>query len=733
MIISGEYLLRIISQVKSRTLKGIKDDIIAGIIVALVSIPISMGYAQIAGLPAVYGLYGSLLPILVYGLLTTSPQFVVGIDAMPAAMVGGLLTTLSITPESDTAKIIVPMMAALVAVWFIIFCFIKAGRIVKYISTPVMGGFISGVGITIILMQIPKLFGAAAGTGNVSALLINIVTQLGYFNGLSAVLGLGTVAIILICKKYVPKVPMTVIMMGVGALLQVVFGLDKYGVKLLPEVEKGLGAISLPALYIPKGNVITILIESLSIAAVIMAQTLLATGNYASKYSDEIDNNKELLAYAGMNMAGSLVGCPPINGSVSRSAIADSFKARSQLMSVSAAISMALVLLFGTGLLKYLPVPVLTGIVLTALIGIVDIKMCSRLWKTCRNEWVIFVVSLIGVLVLGTVGGVIFGCILSFGEVAMRSVVPPTTFVGRIPGHGNFHSLERNSHARPIKGTIIYRFNGNLFFANIDKFERDIENAIKSDTRQIVVDARGIGTIDITAVDRLLGFENKLTKRGIKFYLTEHESSLNDQIRTLGGSRLIDDGVTRRTITLALRDAGLEKPYELEGEETDTELSYMEDEEKLAEFEWAFGDEAEERLRKLANQTADEMARQIKSHDSEHIYVLENHGATTGWGMLGLFDEHEFWDFLEARLEDMQDDGVLAEEDVKWLEARIEKRRELGEKRLEELNPRALKILSKHREKILKIMSTKDPEGYEHIKKIVEHIREERDGHGNEH
>jgi len=718
--------MRLISQILQKKIKHPFKDIAAGIVVALVSIPISMGYAQIAGLPVVYGLYGSLLPILIYAFLTTSPQFVVGVDAMPAAMIGALLAACEIKAESYEAMNLVPAVSFLVAIWFLIFYLIKAGRIVKYISNPVMGGFISGVGITIIMMQIPKLFGASPGTGEIFELIYNIYRQMPQFNLLSLILGLGTVIIILVCKKKIPKLPMTVIMMFVGAGLELAFHLENYGIKLLPEVEAGLPHLFFPDLSVIGNDWVEIVIESASIALVVMAQTLLATGSYGMKYGDEIDNNKELLAYAGMNIASGAVGCCPVNGSVSRSGIADSFGTRSQLMSISASVAMLLVLSFGTPFLKYLPVPILTGIVMTALIGIIDIKMFKRLWSQSRNEWVIFMLSLVGVLVLGTVNGVIVGCLLSFWEVAIRAASPPTGFVGRIPGHGNFHSLERNSHAHPVKNTVIYRFNGNLFFANIDKFERDIEGAIKDDTRQVVVDARGIGSIDITAVDRLISFDKRLGQKGIRFYLTEHASSLNDQIRNLGGGKLIEEGVVRRTITLALRDAGLEKPYELEGDVENRSDDYMESEERLAEFEWAFGDEAEERLLKLAEMTANEVARGVQNHE-EYIPVLEDHGATTRWGMLGLFDEHEFWDLLEARLETLSEDGVISDEDVKWLEERIERRRSQGIKRLKELNPKALNVLKKHRERLLRHFKEKDPEFYEHMIKIMELDQENED------
>lgn len=460
----------------------------------------------------------------------------------------------------------------------------------------------------------------------------------------------------------------------------------------------------------------TVIMESLSIAAVIMAQSLLATGNYASRHGDKLDNNKELLAYAGMNFAGAFVGCCPINGSVSRSKISENCGARSQLMSISAAVFMAVILLFFTPVLQYLPVPVLTAIVITALMGIIDTKLFARLWKENRGECFIFLASMVAVLLFGTVNGVIVGILLSFWEVAARATAPPTTFLGRIPGHSGFHSLERNSHARPIKNTVIYRFSGNLFFANIDKFEKDIERAIKEDTHIVVVDARGIGSVDITAIDRLLVFHKKLQARGIKFYLTEHASSLNDAIRTMGGESLINEGVVRITITLALRDAGLTKPYELDGDLTDLAEDCLESEERLAEFEWVFGDQAEEHLKLLAEHTADDIVKGFANGIPEHIAVLEDHGATTDWGMLGLFDEHEFWDFLELRLEDMCEAGTISALERDRIKERVEMRRSQGIRRLVEINPKAVAVLHSHKLKIIEHIHKKDPELYRYLK-----------------
>lgn len=457
---------------KNISFKTAKNDIIAGIIVALVSIPISMGYAQIAGLPAAYGLYGSLIPVLIYAFTTTSPQFVFGVDATPAVLVGGTLSALGITSGSEEAMKLVPVITFVVAIWLLIFSLIKAGRIVNYISTPVMGGFISGIGITIILMQVPKLFGGSAGTGELIELGIHIWGQLQYFNVLSAVLGFGTVVIILVAKKYIPKFPMSVVLMVLGAMATAFLHIDRLGVKLLPHVDSGFPKLMVPDFTLLKTDTSDIIILGLTCALVIMAQTLLATNNYANRYGYKVDNNREVLAYSLANIASSVSGSCPLNGSVSRTGIADQFGCKSQLMSVTASITMLVVVLFATPVLEYLPVPILTGIVVAALIGIVEYKLADKLRKVNRAEFFIFLAAMFGVLLFGTIYGVIIGVILSFIAVIIRAVVPPRSFLGCIPGHEGFYNLNRNKNALQIEHTLLYRFSGNLFFANVSTFCR---------------------------------------------------------------------------------------------------------------------------------------------------------------------------------------------------------------------------------------------------------------------
>ena len=706
---------------KNISFKTAKNDIIAGIIVALVSIPISMGYAQIAGLPAAYGLYGSLLPVLVYAFTTSSPQFVFGVDATPAVLVGGTLAALGVTTGSDEAMRLVPAITLVVAAWLLVFSLIKAGRIVNYISTPVMGGFISGIGITIILMQVPKLFGGAAGTGELIELILHITDQLKYFNVLSAVLGFGTVVIILVCKKYMPKFPMSVVLMVLGAMATAFLHIDRFGVKLLPHVDAGFPKLSIPDVTLLRDNTSEIVVLGLTCALVIMAQTLLATNNYANRYGYKVDNNREVLAYSLANVASAVSGSCPLNGSVSRTGIADQFGCKTQLMSVTAAVTMLVVVLFATPLLEYLPVPILTGIVVAALIGIVEYKLADKLRKVNRAEFFIFLAAMFGVLLFGTIYGVIIGVILSFIAVIIRAVVPPRSLLGCIPGHEGFYNLNRNRNALEIQHVVMYRFSGNLFFANVSTFLQDIENAIKDDTRVVIVDASGIGSIDITAADRLVSFNKILKDKGLRFYITEHVGNVNDQLRKLGAGCLVEEGVTRRTISLALRDAGVDRPYPLAGtlEQTEAHNDFIEDNERLAEIEWAFGEDASEWLDKFAVQMTDDITHMDENNEHIPDNVLAEAESKNTWGRIGLFDEDELLERVEMHLSELTQNNSNAEA----LEERIEERRLRLEAKIAKLNPDALAHLRQHRREVMLHFKENNPEAYKHMmERRMEHI-----------
>ena len=292
--------MRLFATFKNYKAAYLPKDIFSGIVIAAVSIPIAMGYAQIAGLPAVYGLYGSVLPILMFAMFSTSRQFIFGVDATPAAIVGGAIAAHGFIAESPEAMAYIPMVALFAGLWLILFYFLRADKIVDFISTPVMGGFISGIAVTIILMQVPKLMGSPAGRGELLELSKHIGNALGHINGLSLAMGAGSLLLLILARKYIPKFPMAILVMVLGVLATLFFHVDEKGVTLLAAVEPGLPALRIPRIF--QVDLTHAAGRGLMVAVVVMAETLLAENNFAVKNGYKLDIRREILACAAGNL-----------------------------------------------------------------------------------------------------------------------------------------------------------------------------------------------------------------------------------------------------------------------------------------------------------------------------------------------------------------------------------------------------------------------------------------------
>lgn len=682
--------------------ENLGKDILAGLIIMAVSIPISMGYAQIAGLPAVYGLYGSVLPILFFAVFSTSPQFIFGVDAAPAAIVGSALLSMGIESGSEEAMRAVPVLTLFVALWLFAFSYMKAGKLVNYISAPVMGGFITGICTTIILMQIPKLFGGSAGVGEFFELAVHIGESLEKLNLPSLLLGLFALFILLLSKKLIPKFPMAVLLMAAGACMTKFLSLKKWGVVTLSAVDPGLMPFALPDLsVIPVREAVTI---SLSVAIVIMAETLLAENSFAQKNGYRINDNQEIFAFAMGNLIAALTGCCPINGSVSRAAMGEQYQARTQLTGIVAGISMLVLLLGGTGFIGYLPVPILTAIVISALLGATEFDLAIRLWKISRTECMIFVGAFIGVLFLGTINGVLIGILLSFAEVIIRTAKPARCFLGIQPGHRHFRDLKESSQIHAVSGVLIYRFSSNLFFANIQVLRQDIEDHVTQETKAVILDASGIGSIDITAADGLDILCKSLQKQNIRFYITEHIAGLNEQLRKLGLGYLIEEGHVRRTIHIALKDMGIGRPYPLEGgvDNTERSASRKRADNRVQEFVWAFGQDAETAIEKQIEKQIEQLK---ETGDVEALL----HGR---WAHMEELDEDEWLEHLEEHLKEIVN---ISGKDEQTLAEKIEAHRKEVHDRIAQEHPELAQKFRERRHILDAHLKERRPEVYELI------------------
>lgn len=691
--------LRLAQTLRHYNTNNLLKDILTGIIIMAVSIPISMGYAQIAGLPAVYGLYGSIFPILAFAIFSSSPQFIFGVDAAPAALVGSALVTLGIQGGSDEAKTVVPVITLFVAIWLFAFCIMKAGKLVNFISAPVMGGFITGICTTIILMQIPKLMGGSTGTGELIELVEHIIKTCESINILSLIIGIVSLIILLISKKFIPKFPMAVLLMVIGAVMTYFLPFDEWNIATLSAVTPGLPKWSFPDVTkVPIRECVTL---SLSIAVVIMAETLLAENNFAQKNGYRINDNQEILAFSFGNLAAALTGCCPVNGSVSRTAMGEQYQGKTQLTGIVAGLSMILILLCGTGFIGYLPVPVLTAIVISALLGATEFELAVRLFRVSKTECFIFLGAFLGVLMLGTINGVLIGIILSFSEVIIRTAKPARCFLGIQPGHRHFRDLKESDQIHSISGVLIYRFSSNLFFANIQVLTRDIEDNIMADTRAVILDASGIGSIDITAADGLEMLYKSLKQKNIRFYITEHISGLNEQLRRLGVGYMIEEGNVRRTIHIALKDMGISRPYPLEGgvDNEERSASRKRADNRVQEFVWAFGSETESQIEK---QISAQIAQLKKTGDVDKLL----HGR---WSHMEELDEDEWLEHLEEHLKEIVN---ISGKDEKTLARHLENHRKEVHDRIAKEHPELAERFRERRHILDEHLKEKRPEVY---------------------
>ena len=681
--------------------RSLPQDLLAGVIIAAVSIPISMGYAQIAGLPEVYGLYGSVFPILIFAFFSTSPQFIFGVDAAPAAIVGAALVQLEIVPGSAQAMEIVPLITLFTAIWLLLFFFCGAGKLVNYISMPVMGGFITGICCTIVLMQLPKMMGGSAGVGELFELAPHLIQTCGRIHWLSFALGLSALILLMVSKKLMPKFPMAVVVMAAGAILSVTCDLKEKGVALLPNVTAGLPAFSFPNPGAAEYSDIIGL--SMTVAIVIMAETLLAENNFAHKNGYHLEDNQEILAFSMGNLAAALTGCCPINGSVSRTTLGEQYGAKSQLTGIVAGLLMIAVLLWGSGFIQYLPVPVLTAIVVNALMGAMEFHLAGKLWRVSRTEFYIFAGAFLSVLFLGTIYGVIVGIILSFVNVIVKSADPPRCFLGILPGHSDFVDISKYKHIYPIEGVVIYRFSSSLFFANIEVFQKDLEGSLQEDTKAVILDASAIGSIDVTAAERLSMIYQSLKKKNIRFYITEHIAPLNDQFRKLGMGYIIEEGAVRKTISTALLDMGIRPPYPIKGNHrTDHSLVRKRVEDTMQEFVWAFGEKAEDAIEK---QIHDQIELLKETKDMDSLF----HGS---WNQMASMDEDEWLEHLEAHLTEIVRVSGADEDQVA---RRFEQRRQALWKKLKEEHPELAESFEKRRQALDEHLKQHHPEVYEKV------------------
>ncbi len=525
----------VFSGLKGATWANFPNEISAGITLAALIIPLNIGYAQVAGLPPVFGLYAGIIPLAIFALFTSSRHLVGSPDASSSAIVGAIL--IGFAPIGDPLRMQYALALALMCgLLFLVFWLFRLAFLVNFLSRAVLIGFISGLGIEVLTNQVRKILGAAhvGGSGleaiaqQLHGAMATSVDTTGYFvelialfestphaNLYSVAIGLGAFVILRLMKRYLPKVPAALVALILMTVIVTVLGLDQKGVGVLGSMPSGLPSLTLPIL--PIVDYLRLLPGAMAVVAITLCEGLLLVRNCSRKHNTKADGNQVLFAYGMANIASGFTGSLVMGNSASRTAAVDSAGSRTQISSLVAAVTVALVMVFFTKALAYLPTAALAGVVANAVLSLIEVEELRELWHMRRSEFWVALVCLLSVLVFGPLQAVIIAFLFATIDLLRRASRPSTWVLQEAPDGSHFMP-EETDHAPDTSGLIIYRFGAPLYFANATLFGEEVEKLVTqaaSPVKWFVLDAEAIVDIDTTGEEALHQVLTWLAKRGV--------------------------------------------------------------------------------------------------------------------------------------------------------------------------------------------------------------------------
>jgi SulP family sulfate permease len=508
----------------------LRGDISAGLTVGVMLIPQGMAYAMLAGLPPIYGLYASTVPLIIYAIFGTSRQLAVGPVAMVALLIAAGVGTMAETGSEAYVSYAI-LLALMVGVIQFSLGVFRLGFLVNFLSHPVISGFTSAAALIIGLSQLKHLLGIDIPRSNyIHEILINAASSASDIHYPTLILGALAIALIMVLKRINKSIPGPLVAVIFGILAVYLFGLHEGGMKILKEVPKGLPSFGSPKLdwdamgqLIPMALTIGLVgfMESIAVAKAIQAKHK----NY------KVIPNQELIGLGLANIAGSFFQSFPTTGGFSRSAVNDQAGARTGLASIISAILILLTLLFLTPLFYYLPKAILASVIMVAVFGLIDIKEAVYLWNADRKDFAMLLITFLATLSLGIEEGIGVGVILSLGMVIWRVTYPHVAPLGRISGTDQYRNIYRFPEAEHSEEVIILRFDAQLYFANtnylLNKLER-LEEEKRGHVRLVVINAKAINGLDSTAAHALKDLAIDYKSRGIEMYFAGVKGPVRD-------------------------------------------------------------------------------------------------------------------------------------------------------------------------------------------------------------
>jgi SulP family sulfate permease len=519
---------------------GVPTDIIAGVTLAALAIPEVMGYTSIAGMPVITGLYTILIPLLLFALLGSSRHLVVGADSATAAILAAGLAGLA-TAQSDQYVALAGMVALMAAALLIIARLIGLGFLADFMSRTVLIGFLTGVGIQVACGQVGGMLGIPTGSGvtidgktfdNTIAKLWSTLENIADVNWTTVAVSVGVVVIIFGSKAISPKIPGALIAVIGSMLVSWQWDLAGDGVATLGPVPSGLPSISFPS--VPWGDVPTLLGTAISIFVLILAQSAATSRAYAAKYSDKFDENVDLVGLGAANVGAAFTGTFVVNGSPTKTQMVDGAGGKSQLASITTVALVAIVLLWLTKPLQYMPNAVLSTVVFLIGIELVDLAGMKRIWKFRRDEFVVAAITAATVVVVGVLQGIIIAIVLSIIDHLRRSYRPPTAVMSPTTGEdvGYWKAGRVSPDARSEPGLVVYRFSAPLYYANAEHFTEELLAFGTSDQppEWVCVYAAAIPDIDMSGAESLRSIVANLAENGVTLVFAEVMPEVQEEL-----------------------------------------------------------------------------------------------------------------------------------------------------------------------------------------------------------
>jgi high affinity sulfate transporter 1 len=509
-------------------------DVLAGIVLTAVLIPVGMGYAQAAGLPAITGLYATIVPLAAYALTGPSRILVLGPDSSLAPLIAAVVLPLA-AGDPERALALAGMLAILTGAYCAAAGLGRVGFVTDLLSVPIRYGYLDGIALTVIVGQLPALFGFSTDAEGLLpetwAFVGGVVD--GETVPAALAIGVAALAVIFLMRRSAPRIP--------GVLLAAVLGIVAVSAFSLADQVEVVGVLpqGLPTFVLPRvalSDLWDLAIGALGISLIALADTSVLSRTLAGRERRDVDPNQELMALGAANAAAGLFQGFPISSSASRTPVAVSAGARTQLAPLVGALAIALMLLFAPGLVRNLPQAALAAIVIAAATTLIEFRSVLRLLRIRRSEFYLFLGAFLSVALLGVLRGIFVSILLALGNFIRRAWRPHDALLGRVDDLKGYHDLERFPRARTIPGLLLYRFDAPLFFANAATFRRRLleVRAAEPELRWIVVAAEAMTDVDVTAGSVLRELLDELGSTGVTLAFAELKDPVRDRLRRYG-------------------------------------------------------------------------------------------------------------------------------------------------------------------------------------------------------